>query len=48
MIGAFWGVVVWKEFAGGGVLVKRLLILMFILFVSGLTIVSIAPLYATH
>ena len=48
MIGAFWGVVVWKEFAGGGIVVKRLLILMFILFVSGLTIVSIAPLYSTH
>jgi glucose uptake protein len=46
MVGAFWGVVVWREFAGGGALVKRLLILMFILFVTGLTIVSIAPLYA--
>ena len=48
MVGAFWGVVVWKEFAGSGILVKRLLILMFVLFVCGLTIVSIAPLYATH
>lgn len=48
MVGAFWGVVVWKEFAGGGVVVKRLLILMFILFVAGLTIVSIAPLYAAR
>jgi len=48
MIGAFWGVVVWKEFAGGGALVRRLLILMFILFVSGLAIVSIAPLYAAQ
>jgi len=48
MVGAFWGVVVWKEFAGGGVLVKRLLVPMFILFLGGLTIVSIAPLYATR
>lgn len=48
MVGAFWGVVVWKEFAGGGVIVRRMLILMFILFVSGLAIVSIAPLYAAH
>ena len=48
MVGAFWGVVVWKEFAGGGALVKRLLVLMFILFVSGLAIVSIAPLYAAR
>lgn len=46
MVGAFWGVVVWKEFAGGGSLVKRLIALMFLLFVSGLAIVSIAPLYA--
>jgi len=46
MVGAFWGVVVWKEFAGGGSVVKRLLVLMFILFVSGLAVVSIAPLYA--
>jgi glucose uptake protein len=46
MVGAFWGVVVWKEFAGASPLVKRLLILMFVLFVSGLTVVSIAPLYA--
>jgi glucose uptake protein len=45
MVGAFWGVVVWKEFAGGGSLVKRLLVLMFILFVLGLATVSIAPLY---
>jgi glucose uptake protein len=46
MVGAFWGVVVWKEFAGGASLVMRLLVLMFILFVCGLAIVSIAPLYA--
>ncbi len=48
MVGAFWGVVVWKEFAGGLTIVKRLLVLMFILFVSGLSIVSIAPLYAAR
>lgn len=46
MVGAFWGVVVWKEFAGGASPVKRLLVLMFVLFVCGLAIVSIAPLYA--
>jgi glucose uptake protein len=48
MVGAFWGVVVWKEFAGGASVVKRLLVLMFILFVSGLAVVSIAPLYAAR
>ena len=45
MVGAFWGVVVWKEFAGGGSLVKRLIGLMFLLFVCGLAVVSIAPLF---
>lgn len=48
MVGALWGVVVWKEFKGGGPLVNRCLVLMFILFVAGLTMVSIAPLYATR
>jgi glucose uptake protein len=48
MIGALWGVVVWKEFAGAGRAVNRLLILMFLLFVTGLAMVSIAPLYAAR
>ena len=38
----------WKEFAGGGARVDRLLVLMFALFVTGLAVVSIAPLYAAH
>ncbi len=46
MVGAFWGVVVWKEFKGGTPLVNRLIILMFALFILGLAVVSIAPLYA--
>jgi glucose uptake protein len=46
MVGAFWGVVVWKEFAGGSAMVNRLIALMFALFVVGLAVVSIAPLYA--
>jgi glucose uptake protein len=48
MVGALWGVVVWKEFKGGGTLVNRCLFLMFVLFVVGLTMVSVAPLFATH
>jgi glucose uptake protein len=48
MVGALWGVLVWKEFAGGGARVNRLLVLMFALFVTGLAVVSIAPLYAAH
>ena len=46
MIGALWGVLVWREFKGGGTLVKGCLVLMFILFLGGLTVVSVAPLYA--
>jgi glucose uptake protein len=46
MVGALWGVLVWREFAGGGARVNRLLVLMFALFVGGLALVSIAPLFA--
>jgi glucose uptake protein len=46
MVGALWGVLVWKEFAGGGTRVNLLLTLMFLCYLSGLVIVSIAPLYA--
>ena len=42
MVGALWGVLVWREFAGGGKRINRLLVLMFVLFVSGLCVVSIA------
>jgi len=48
MVGALWGVLVWKEFAGGGARVNRLLVLMFVLFVTGLGVVSIAPLFAAR
>jgi glucose uptake protein len=42
MVGALWGVLVWKEFARGGKRVNRLLVLMFVLFITGLGVVSIA------
>ncbi|MCL4402142.1 MAG: hypothetical protein M1436_05715 [Acidobacteria bacterium] len=45
MVGAFWGVFIWKEFAGGGPLVRRLVPVMFLLFIVGLVAVSVAPLY---
>ena len=48
MVGALWGVLMWKEFAGGGARVNRLLALMFVLFLAGLGLVSIAPLYAAR
>lgn len=46
MVSALWGLLVWKEFAGAGVRVKVLLAVMLILFLAGLSFVSIAPLYA--
>src|SRR5579884_699287 len=46
MISALWGVFVWKEFAGATPRAKQLLALMFLFFIAGLTLVSIAPLYA--
>jgi glucose uptake protein len=42
MVGALWGVLVWREFAGGGKRINRLIVLMFVLFVTGLSVVSIA------
>ncbi len=43
MISAAWGVFVWKEFRGGSDKVKHLLALMFVLFLSGLVSISLAP-----
>jgi glucose uptake protein len=42
MVGALWGVLVWKEFAGGGGRVYRLLVLMFLLYLAGLIVVATA------
>lgn len=43
MVSAIWGVFVWKEFAGAGPEAKRLLALMFVFFILGLTCVALAP-----
>ena len=43
MISAAWGVFVWKEFRGASGEVRRLLALMFTLFVLGLVSISLAP-----
>ena len=43
MIGAIWGVFVWREFKGGDATTKRLLALMFALFIIGLVCVALAP-----
>jgi glucose uptake protein len=46
MISALWGLLVWREFAGADFKVKSLVVIMLFLFVCGLGLVSIAPLYA--
>jgi len=43
MVGAIWGVFVWKEFRGAGRGVQLLLALMFVFFIAGLTCVALAP-----
>jgi glucose uptake protein len=43
MVAAIWGVFVWKEFRGAGADTKRLLALMFVFFLVGLTCVALAP-----
>lgn len=45
MVSALWGLLVWKEFAGASSKVNALLALMLLLFIAGLGLVSIAPLY---
>jgi glucose uptake protein len=45
MVSALWGIIAWKEFAGSDAKVKALLVLMFFLFLSGLGLLSMAPLY---
>lgn len=45
MVSAAWGVVVWREFASAPPASRRLIPLMFLLFVLGLSAVAIAPLF---
>lgn len=44
-VSVLWGLLVWREFAGATAKVKGLLVLMLLLFIVGLGLVSIAPLY---
>ncbi len=46
LISALWGLLVWKEFRGADGAVKVQLALMLVLFTAGLTLISIAPLFA--
>ena len=45
LVSAIWGVFLWKEFRGGGPEVKRMLALMFLFFILGLTSVALAVVY---
>ncbi len=46
MVSALWGILVWDEFRGASLRVRVLLALMFILFLSGLACVALAPVIA--
>jgi len=43
MVSAIWGVFVWREFAGAPAEARRLLALMFLFFIVGLSSIAIAP-----
>ncbi|MDQ6665243.1 MAG: hypothetical protein M3Z23_12715 [Acidobacteriota bacterium] len=45
MVSALWGLLVWKEFAGADFRVRSMLGVMFALFIVGLALVSVAPLF---
>ena len=48
MVSALWGLLVWKEFAGADSRIKSLLVIMFVLFIAGLGMISVAPLFAAQ
>jgi glucose uptake protein len=43
MVSVIWGLLLWGEFQGASPYVKKLLTLMFVLFVAGLTAIALAP-----
>ena len=47
MVSALWGLLVWHEFKGATHRVRLLLVVMLVLFLSGLGMISIAPLHAS-
>jgi len=42
VVAAFWGVFIWKEFKGASSTVNKLLALMFLLFIAGLSLIVVA------
>jgi glucose uptake protein len=47
LISTLWGLLVWKEFEGAIPRVKTMIAIMLVLFILGLTAISLAPLVAT-
>jgi glucose uptake protein len=45
MVSAAWGVFVWREFANAPIGSRRLIPIMFISFICGLTMIAVAPIY---
>jgi len=45
LLAALWGLLVWKEFRGGGLRVRGLALVMLVLFAAGLALMAISPLY---
>jgi len=45
MVSALWGLLLWKEFDGADTRIKSLVLIMFVLFIAGLAMVSVAPLF---
>jgi len=48
LVSALWGLLVWHEFKGASQRVKVFLTAMIVLFVTGLAVISIAPLYPSR
>ena len=46
VVAALWGLLVWHEFKGGNERIRMLLAVMLVLYLAGLGMVSIAPLYS--
>ncbi len=44
LVSALWGLIVWREFKGASDRVKMLIAIMLVLFISGLAMISLAPL----
>jgi glucose uptake protein len=42
MVGAFWGVFIWKEFKGANRSVNQMLFFMFLFFIAGLILIITA------